>query len=698
MQTLHYRPLCAMLILIWSGSLGAAELEEEELALAYGDKTTISLATGSQQTLRRAPAVATVITAADIAAMGATELDEVLETVPGIHVSRAASLYSPIYVIRGSYSQVGPQTLLLQNGIPMTTTFTGNKGNIWGGLGIEHIARIEIIRGPGSALYGADAYSGVINIITKGASDLQGTEFGLRGGSFDSWDGWVQHGGRLGPLDLAAFVRLGRSDGQHETVAADAQTRNDTLLGTRASLAPGPVSTGRDAIDAGVDLAMSHWRLRLGYKLRDEVGAGAGAASALDPVGRGKSQRINTDLSWINPQLSQHWGAGITLATLHYKELFTPTLQLFPPGTRFPTGTFPVGMLGSPNRWERQLRLSGYATYNGLANHSLRVGLGHDDLNLYRTSELKNFSFSPSGVPVPTGQLLDFSHTAPYVLPHRRKLDYVYIQDEWRLGKDWTVTGGVRRDHYSDFGNTTNPRFAVVWDAAYDLTVKLLYGRAFRAPAFNEQHSINNPVTRGNPNLRPETIKTTELAFSWQPRKELMLNLNFFHYDMEDIIRLIPNPVPGTGSTYFNIGRQSGRGAEFDFGWDISRDLRLVANYAYQRSTDKATHRDAGHAPHHELYGRLDWRISQGWQFSGQLTHIADRKRVAGDLRPATADYTSADFTVRSERGKGKWDVVASLRNAFDEAIREPSVAPGLIPQDLPMAGRSWYLQLRYQL
>jgi outer membrane receptor for ferrienterochelin and colicin len=136
--------------------------EEEELALIYGNESTASIATGNLQSLRRAPAVAGVITAEDIAAIGATELDQVLETVPGVHVSPPVN-YEPLYPIRGIHGGTNPHMLMLLNGVPMSTMLTGSRGSIWGGYPVEHIARIEVIRGPGSALYGADAYSGVIN-------------------------------------------------------------------------------------------------------------------------------------------------------------------------------------------------------------------------------------------------------------------------------------------------------------------------------------------------------------------------------------------------------------------------------------------------------------------------------------------------------------------------------------------------------
>ncbi|MBY0242744.1 MAG: Plug domain-containing protein, partial [Burkholderiaceae bacterium] len=107
--------------------------DEEDMALYSMSKSTISLATGSQQLLRRAPAVASVITADDIAAMGATDLDQVLETVPGLHVTRATTTNAPNYIIRGigGGAPSNPQILVLLNGLRMTTDFNGDKGNMW---------------------------------------------------------------------------------------------------------------------------------------------------------------------------------------------------------------------------------------------------------------------------------------------------------------------------------------------------------------------------------------------------------------------------------------------------------------------------------------------------------------------------------------------------------------------------------------
>lgn len=686
--------LASTLCLFLLPRIATAQGDEEELALAYGDQQTVSIAVGAKQPLRQAPSMASVITAEAIAAMGAVDLDEVLESLAGLHVGRSANQYAPLYMFRGIYSQFSPQVLLLQNGVPMTTMFIGNRGNAWAGYPVEHIARIEVIRGPGSALYGADAYAGVINIITKAASDTPGTQAGARMGSFQSRDAWMLHGGSLGDWSLSAYLRAGHTDGAKSLIDQDAAR-------PAVSLAPGPVNLGHDAVDANLELSRDHWRLHLGYKRRSHVGSGAGVASALDPVGQGRSERTHADLSWTNPALQRNWGAGFQLSLLRYVDLATTPYVLLPPGTELGRGNvFTGGLIGGPNKWERQWRGSGYLSYTGLANHSLRLGLGHDDLNLYKTTEYKNFNpnFSRIGTGS-TADVTDFSDTAlKFMLPQSRRVNYLYAQDEWHLQPDWILTAGVRRDHYSDFGSTTNPRLALVWNAAFDLTAKLLYGQAFRAPSFNEQYSINNPVLGGNPKVKPETIRTLEAALSWAPRDAVQVNVSVFSYAMRDIIRGVSNPAPPPANIAQNRGGQNGRGAEFETVWDPSRSLRLAGRLSLQRSVDAASRLDAGYAPHLHAYLQADWALARGSTVSTQLNHVAGRLRAGGDSRAPLKDYTTLDLAVRSRLGTSSWEVAAMLRNALKADAREPSLINGGIPNDLPVAPRAAYLQIQTRL
>jgi outer membrane receptor for ferrienterochelin and colicins len=662
----------------------APQTEEEELALAYGDKSFVSIASGSRQPITRAPSVATVITSEDIAAIGAADLDEVLETVPGMHVARSGAAYNPIYIIRGIHTQYNPQVLMLVNSIPITGVFVGNRSQVWGGMPVENIARIEVIRGPGSALYGADAFSGVINIITKTAADLNGTELGLRAGSFNSRDGWVQHGSTWGKFDVAAYLRVGHTDGQRQIIAAD------SLSGTpNPSLAPGPVNLGHNAIDGRFDLSRDKWRLRTGYQQRNNVGTGAGVASALDPQGKNFGERISTDLTYQDVNFAPDLDVTAQASYLHITE--KSELTLFPAGTNLGSGAFPNGVIGNPAKWERHLRFNLSASYTGLQKHKLRFGTGTQNDDLYRTRESKNFdaSYTP-------GPLVDVSDTAPFLRPHSRRVSYVYAQDEWAFIQDWYLTAGLRRDHYSDFGNTTNPRVALVWETAYNLTSKLLYGRAFRPPSFAELYNINNPVALGNPNLKPETNESVELAFAWQAASTLQANLNLFRYQMKDILRFVQNP--DTSYTAQNAGRQHGQGFEVELVWDAKPNLRLSGNYAQQDSVDEATHQDAGNAPERHVYARADWRFMPNWTWNTQFNYVADRKREPLDTRPAIADYHTVDVTLRNQKRNSDWDFAVKVLNLFNADAREPSPSPGLIPNDLPLARREWRVELSHQL
>ncbi len=659
------------LMLVAMAPSWAQSSDEEELALIYGDKAHISIATGNQQPLSRAPSVATVITAQDIKAMGVSSLEQVLESVPGLHVSMVHVAMNPIYSFRGIHTRYNPQVLMLVNGLPITNVFWGDRSQLWGGMPLENVARIEVIRGPGSALYGADAFSGVINVITKTADDIDGTEVGLRAGSYNSRDAWLQHGGQIGAFDSALYLRAANTDGQQGIIERD-------VLNAR-----GPVSASNKAFDVRADLSKDAWRFRAGYQKR-ELGIGAGLAGSLDPVARGNSSRRYLDLGYEQKDWTPDWDVSAVLGYYDNKEYGNPYYTLFPAGAI--TG-FPNGMIGGPGHAERHTHASISSVYRGFDQHRIRLGAGHRIEDLYATNELKNFDAKFA----PLGSLLETAGNPAliYLLPHKRHLSYAFVQDEWSLAQDWTLTAGVRHDRYSDFGGTTNPRLALVWDAAYNLVIKAMHGAAFRAPSFTEQYAINNPVTIGSPNIRPETITTDELAFSWQTAPYLQNSLNFFSYRMRNII------LPA-GSRYQNSGDQTGRGLEFETTYDATSNLRLTGNYSLQHSTDSATGRDAGLAPHRRLFARAEWRFAPRWQLNIKANYVADRMREPSDTRAIVPDYALIDLTLRREKFAGDWEISAMVNNLFDRKAWEPTFKAVGMTADLPLPGRALYLQIQY--
>ncbi|MGZ4960362.1 MAG: TonB-dependent receptor plug domain-containing protein [Methylomonas sp.] len=705
-----------MLILVSTASLCAkavaqpVSVEEEERALSqiYGGEEMVSIASGYKQPISKAPSIATVITAADIKQIGATDIDEVLETVPGLHVERNTIGYNPIYTFRGIYSQFNQQVLMMVNGIPITNSYTGSRGEVWGGMPIKDIARIEVVRGPGSAVYGADAFAGVINVITKTRQDIEGTEVGGRVGSFDTYDGWGLHGGEWAGFDVALALEYHKTAGQNSIVDADLQSQFDSIFGTRASLAPGPVNLSRDNLDARLDLSRGNWRFRGGLQHRSDWGNGTGVAQALDPVNRFGSDRWNADMTYHNDEID-NWDLTTQLSYFETSQEIERNLTLFPAGTTLPIGangqigpgapvTFPNGYIGNPEVWERHVRISQSFAYTGFQQHQIRSGIGFNYDSLFKARVSQNFGIDPTtGTPIPFLPgipVIDVSGTSSTFIPEvDRKVAYLFLQDQWNFANDWTLTAGARYDRYSDFGNTFNPRAALIWEARYDLTAKLMYGSAFRAPSFQELYIINNPAQLGNPSLKPETMDNVELGFDYRPTDRLRLGLNFFSYWWKEMIRFVPDSN-ATTSTAQNTGSQQGYGTELETEWQALDMLKLIGNYAYQRSRDEASNHDSGFAPHHQIYLRADWAFLPDWSFSPQAKWIVNRDRSFGDTRQPVADYTWVDLTLRRHNILEHVEIAFSVRNLFDVRAREPSL-PGnpqaAIPNDLPLASRNFY-------
>ncbi len=663
-------------------------------------------ATGSLVPVFKAPSVATVITSADIEAMGAATLDEVLETVPGIHVAPSdKNQMDAVYSIRGIHTSLNPQVLVMVNGISTTYVYSGSRPMGFQ-MPVSMIHRVEVIRGPGSAVHGADAFAGVINIITKDAQAINGTKAGIRYGSFDSTDLWVQHGKRYGEWDVALGLELMKSGGDpHRVIDSDLQTVLDGALGTNASLAPGPLHTWFENLYGHVEIARGNWLLRAWGMLVQDDGMGDGvtqtlAANSLD------GRQFVLDLNYTNDSLVP----DATLTTrLNYGYVKTdPYFQLFPPGAVLPIGSdgnidlrtpvgltaFPDGVIGYPSGVDHLLGAEQILSYRGIPRHHWRLALGFKYIH-EETREEKNFG---PGVldgtqAVSTGALTDVTGTPNIFMENQvRRLSYVSLQDEWSFARAWQFVAGIRYDHYSDFGDTVNPRAALVWECRYDLTAKLLYGTAFRPPSFVELYAKNNPSNLGNADLVPETIDTYELSFDYQPTSRLRTIASVFSYTIHDLIELVPDPGKTT-LTARNNKSLEGRGFEIEADWQPVDSLHLRGNIAYQRSRDKRTHELVPNAPQWQGYLNIHWQFQPNWSLDGQLFWIGSRHRASNDPRPEIADYQVVNLTARRVNIGRTLDLALGIRNLFNEDVREPSQAS--IGNDYPMPGRSIFGELR---
>lgn len=495
----------------------------------------VTIASQSPQTTTQAPAVVTVISAEDIRATGAANLVDVLQGVPGVHIRVNQFGFRPLISMRGAAAK---NSLVMINGAPQRDLVWAT-GIYWKGLPANMIERIEIIRGPGSALYGSDASSGVINVVTKtAAGTLQGTEAGVRLGSFDTQTAWLQHGQVWNDFDIGLTLEAATTDGHRPYLArAFGATR-------------GEADYSYDNLDLRFSIGRDHWRVLADHMQKDNYHIGLTGASYLDPVTNAKDRQ--TSIAWLynNQALAPDWGLE---AEVRYRDL------AYSSGSGF--WEVPATLLSRIRSAEQRFNTEASLTYGGFKGHALRVGGGYVWQDLYHVSRVDN------GVPT-------------FFAPEQsRRNTYLFVQDVWQLAKYWELTVGGRYDRYSDVGSTFNPRAALVWQATEQLTTKLMVGEAFRAPSYLELYA-NTGATTANAALKPEKSTTWDLSFSYRASRDLNLSVNFFDY-------LQKNPIVDAGGTFQNVDPHRIKGIELEGVWQASQTLRLAANLTTRRVDDE---------------------------------------------------------------------------------------------------------------
>lgn len=608
------------------------------------------------------PASITVITREEILGFGWQTLAEAMASVRGVFISDDR-IYSYLGV-RG-FSPPGDlntRVLILWDGHSMN--------DVWAGQGfsakdldvdLSEVERIEIVRGPGSALYGTGAFFAVVNLVTRtsladgrhvegvlGAGDPLGGKVRVTGGA---------SGGSAGVIASAAgFLSRG------------AETTDLLDRGVVRGL------DGERAIGASLSARLGDVTLAAKiHQRRKEVptapfGAVVGAPGTTYVDGRGFAE-LRFEHAWERFSLAARGyfdGSGFD-GRYAYPDETDPTLDPLP--VHYEQDLGGAYWFGAEVRG--RLRLFG-------ENH-LTVGLeGQGQLVRQATSRLG---------------LVEENHV--------RVLLSAYLLDEWRISPRFSAVAGVRLDKYLDLAVIpVTPRAGLVFRPYLSGVTKVGFGRAFRAPNIYELFYSDGDLTqRAALSLNPETITTFELEHSHDFTEELRVTVGAYHNlidnlvslgtDAEDDLRCgaVANTEPCI--VYSNdTTLQQATGAELQLRWQPGKNLLVDASYSFVWHWDQAS--DAAlNAPSHVVNLRaLVPVLDSALRVSAHLLYQSPR---GNDLAGRTGEALIFNLGLSGEIRFLRWFI--GVQNMFDQKYRLPIASEGQFAS-VPQRGRTFWLEL----
>ena len=596
----------------------------------------VSTASKFEQKATQAPASVTVITAEQIRQFGYRTLADILGSVRGFYTS-----YDRNYAYIGvrGFSRPGDyntRVLLLVDGhrmnepiydmAPIGTDFP---------VDVSLIERVEVIRGPGSSLYGTSAFFAVINVITKSAESSPGTRLDLTVGSLETQRaiasvGRVFDGGNEVHLAASGYRSNGNSHlyfpefdvpGVSDGVFVNGDS--DRSMSVMASS-----SIGRVHISSGfVDRAK-------------RIPTGSFSTVFGDRRARTVDRRGFADAAYTGP-FRGNW-TGVARAAVDYNGY---------------EGKYPfesdAGTVVQDDG-ARSLQTSGELTVNRRGKRDvLTLGV-----------EVRRSLFSQQLTTILDETLVDQRHPSTTL--------GVYAQDQLTIRPWLLLTAGARLDHDSAFGSSLTPRTGLVFLPGGESTLKLLYGGAFRAPNSYELYYYSTMEDEGL-SLEPETIKTSEVVWEQNVGRNFRVELSAFHYDADRLIeqRTLStyDPETGYGLYFANTGRTTANGADAQLEGCWANGVTTSFGYGYVRATDRATREPLSNSPRHLANVRVMTPIAAlATKVAFELRGVGERGALDG--RPVPG-FVLGNVTTTTSIGK-KLDLELSLYNVTNTRYADP--------------------------
>ena len=621
---------------------------------------TVVGASKYEQSSSRAPSSVSVITAAEIKSYGWLKFSDILHSVRGFNATSDRN-YEFLTVrgfgLPGDYTS---RVLLLIDGLRMNDSIY-QQAAVGGDfpLDIDLIDRVEIIRGPGSALYGSSAFFGVINVITKKGGQLQGAEVSLGGGSFNTKFGRLSFGKKFdNGLELllsgSGFDRNGQDPYFFPAFANDPAFNNGVS-------------------DRGDD---EKWNSLYSTVQYGDFSFQAGFAKRVKNVATGIYGTVFNDPNTVSYdvrhffdlQYSHGLGEDSQLSVRLFQQRYDfwqDYLFDYPPVT--------LNRDSVDNQWwGTEVR---YLTKLG-KHHRLTLGTEYID---YYQEDQTNFDADP---------LFTYFDTRK-----KNRTLGVYVQDEITLTDKLTLNVGARYDRNYNGENSTNPRLGLIYNPTPDTAFKFLYGTAFRVPNGYESYYMTT-FAKTNSNLGPEKIKTYEVALEHNITKNLRGIVSAYHYQLNDLITQVTDPSDGL-LIFQNSSKVTANGLDLELQAKWSR-LEGRASYSYQRTEDNETGQTLPNSPRHMVKLNLTAPIIGDKLAAGfETQYVSKRDNVNGE---ATPGYALANLTLVGRNWIKGLEVSAGVYNFLGEDYGDPTSNDyDSAVVSVPQEGRSYRLKLSYR-
>lgn len=669
--------LLAAVLLIWSAataqtvtapasSAGLADLSLEQLMEVRIEK--VFGASRYEQKVTQAPASVTLVSSAEIEAYGHRTLAEALRSVRGLYVSDDSNytyLGARGFLRPGDYNT---RMLVLIDGHRMNDTvydsaYIGHDSAVDLGL----IDRIEFIRGPSSSIYGSSAFFGVLNIVTRQAAQLNGTEVAAEAGSFGSYKGRITHGQRFqNDAELVLSTSYYRSTGRGEIYYPE--------FDQRFTADPRANNDGR-ARDADAESAFN---LSGSLKLHDFTVSAYFTTRRKDIPTASYEALFNDNREftidrrgYVDVRYDRAWGPDLRLtarATYDRYDYFGD----YPYDYAAP-GDPPDIVINKDDVLSEWLGAELQLTAKVAGGHTLTAG-GEFRQNLHQ-------------------QQINYDDTTPrnYITDDDRQTATagLFVSGEFSLHRDLLLNAGLRYDHYYDgFGGTLNPRVGLIYSSGERTTFKALYGRAFRAPnAYERYYYVPNQTE-----LDPETIRIFEVIMEHYFSRDYRLDVSAYRYQVKDLISQVPDAA-GT-FIFSNRDRTNAQGLEVELVRSGSSGREARLSYALQRTEDDTTGEELTSSPRHLAKLNLRWPLA-GERLAGglELQYNGRVRTLAG----ATADdFLLTNLTFTSRGLVPGLELSVSAYNLFDTRHGYPGAIDHL--QDVLMQpGRTVRIKATYR-